>query len=160
MTEEMRSLTGEQLKIGMSAEKTKTMTKEDIEYFGKVSTDTNPMHFNEEYAATTQFGKCIAHGVISLSFCGSILGMLHDIGRFEQIRCFGIHLGQEVTSKKPVYPGDVITAHCEVADIQYKEKAGFYVVKIKQWVKNQNGDIVTEGVATVMPPKVSVEIPK
>ena len=68
MTEEMRSLTGEQLKIGMSAEKTKTMTKEDIEYFGKVSTDTNPMHFNEEYAATTQFGKCIAHGVISLSF--------------------------------------------------------------------------------------------
>ena len=61
---------------------------------------------------------------------------------------------------KPVYPGDVITAHCEVADIQYKEKAGFYVVKIKQWVKNQNGDIVTEGVATVMPPKVSVEIPK
>ena len=153
MTEEMRSLTGEQLKIGMSAEKTKTMTKEDIEYFGKVSTDTNPMHFNEEYAATTQFGKCIAHGVISLSFCGSILGMqLPGLGT--------IHLGQEVTFKKPVYPGDVITAHCEVADIQYKEKAGFYVVTIKQWVKNQNGDIVTEGVATVMPPKVSVEIPK
>ena len=153
MTEEMRSLTGEQLKIGMSAEKTKTMTIEDIEYFGKVSTDTNPMHFNEEYAATTQFGKCIAHGVISLSFCGSILGMqLPGLGT--------IHLGQEVTFKKPVYPGDVITAHCEVADIQYKEKAGFYVVKIKQWVKNQNGDIVTEGVATVMPPKVSVEIPK
>ena len=153
MTEEMRSLTGEQLKIGMSAEKTKTMTKEDIEYFGKVSTDTNPMHFNEEYAATTQFGKCIAHGVISLSFCGSILGM-------QLPRLGTIHLGQEVTFKKPVYPGDVITAHCEVADIQYKEKAGFYVVKIKQWVKNQNGDIVTEGVATVMPPKVSVEIPK
>ena len=153
MTEEMRSLTGEQLKIGMSAEKTKTMTKEDIEYFGKVSTGTNPMHFNEEYAATTQFGKCIAHGVISLSFCGSILGMqLPGLGT--------IHLGQEVTFKQPVYPGDVITAHCEVADIQYKEKAGFYVVKIKQWVKNQNGDIVTEGVATVMPPKVSVEIPK
>ena len=153
MTEEMRSLTGEQLKIGMSAEKTKTMTKEDIEYFGKASPDTNPMHFNEEYAATTQFGKCIAHGVISLSFCGSILGMqLPGLGT--------IHLGQEVTFKKPVYPGDVITAHCEVADIQYKEKAGFYVVKIKQWVKNQNGDIVTEGVATVMPPKVSVEIPK
>ena len=153
MTEEMRSLTGEQLKIGMSAEKTKTMTKEDIEYFGKVSTDTNPMHFNEDYAATTQFGKCIAHGVISLSFCGSILGMqLPGLGT--------IHLGQEVTFKKPVYPGDVITAHCEVADIRYKEKAGFYVVKIKQWVKNQNGDIVTEGVATVMPPKVSVEIPK
>ena len=137
----------------MSAEKTKTMTKEYIEYFGKVSTDTNPMHFNEEYAATTQFGKCIAHGVISLSFCGSILGMqLPGLGT--------IHLGQEVTFKKPVYPGDVITAHCEVADIQYKEKAGFYFVKIKQWVKNQNGDIVTEGVATVMPPKVSVEIPK
>ena len=45
----------------------KTITKRDIELFGEVSTDTNPMHFDEEYAATTQFGRCIAHGVISLS---------------------------------------------------------------------------------------------
>lgn len=51
----------------MTAERTKTITKRDIELFGEVSTDTNPMHFDEAYAATTQFGRCIAHGVISLS---------------------------------------------------------------------------------------------
>lgn len=98
------------------------------------------------YASKTQFGRCIAHGVISLSLCGSVLGMeLPGLGT--------IHMGQEVTFKKPVYPGDTITAHCEIIDIQYKEKKDFYIVKVKQWVTNQNGDVVTEGIATCMPPK-------
>lgn len=104
------------------------------------------MHFDEDYASKTQFGRCIAHGVISLSLCGSVLGMeLPGLGT--------IHMGQEVTFKKPVYPGDTITAHCEIIDIQYKEKKDFYIVKVKQWVTNQNGDVVTEGIATCMPPK-------
>ena len=54
---------------------------------------------------------------------------------------------------KPVYPGDVITAHCEIIDIQYKEKKDFYIVKVKQQVTNQNGEVVTEGIATCMPPR-------
>ena len=33
------------------------------------------------------------------------------------------------------------------------EKKDFYIVKVKQYVTNQNGEVVTEGVATVMPPK-------
>ena len=41
----------------------------------------------------------------------------------------------------------------EIIDIQYKEKKDFYIVKVKQWVTNQNGDVVTEGIATCMPPK-------
>ncbi len=146
MAEEIKKFTGAELKVGMTASRTKTITKDDIEYFGKVSTDTNPMHFDEDYAATTQFGKCIAHGVISLSLCGAVLGMqLPGLGT--------IHMGQEVTFMKPVYPGDVITAHCEIIDIQYKEKKDFYIVKVKQQVTNQNGDVVTEGIATCMPPK-------
>lgn len=57
MAEEIKRFTGAELKVGMTASRTKTITKEDIEYFGKVSTDTNPMHFDEDYAATTQFRK-------------------------------------------------------------------------------------------------------
>lgn len=146
MSNECKKFTGAELKIGMTAERSKTITKKDIEYFGIVSTDTNPMHFDEDYASKTQFGRCIAHGVISLSLCGSVLGMeLPGLGT--------IHMGQEVTFKKLVYPGDTITAHCEIIDIQYKEKKDFYIVKVKQWVTNQNGDVVTEGIATCMPPK-------
>lgn len=146
MSEEVKRFTGAELKVGMTAERTKEITKEDIAHFGACSTDTNPMHFDEDYAATTQFGRCIAHGVISLSLCGAVLGMqLPGLGT--------VHLGQEVTFKKPVFPGDVITAHCEIIEIVYKEKKDFYIVKVKQWVTNQNGDVVTEGIATCMPPK-------
>lgn len=98
------------------------------------------------YAATTQFGRCIAHGVISLSLCGSILGMQLP-GTRHRPHGPGSHL-QEAR-----LPGDTITAHCEIAEIAYKEKKDFYIVKVKQYVTNQNGEVVTEGVATVMPPK-------
>lgn len=115
-------------------------------YYTQTNDIEDLMHFDEDYASKTQFGRCIAHGVISLSLCGSVLGMeLPGLGT--------IHMGQEVTFKKPVYPGDTITAHCEIIDIQYKEKKDFYIVKVKQWVTNQNGDVVTEGIATCMPPK-------
>ena len=57
MSEEVKRFTGPELKLGMTAERTKTITKKDIEYFGIVSTDTNPMHFDEEYAAT---GACLS----------------------------------------------------------------------------------------------------
>lgn len=145
MTEAKR-ITGPELSIGMTAERSKTITREDVDMFGQVSTDFNPMHFDEEYAAKTQFGRCIAHGIISTGICSAVLG--------EQLPGLGtIYMGAEFAFKKPVFIGDTITAHVEVIDIQYKEKKDFYIVKLRQWVTNQNGDIVTDGTATVMPPK-------
>lgn len=146
MSEEVKRFTGPELKIGMTAERTKTITREDIDSFGKVSTDMNPMHFDEAYAAKTQFGRCIAHGLISLGLCSALLGMqLPGLGT--------VYLGQEVRFQKPVYPGDTVTAHCEVTDIQYKEKKDFYIVKLRTWATNQRGETVTDGVATCIPPK-------
>ena len=57
----------EDLKPGMSATFSKTITEADIVLFAAVSGDNNAVHVNEEFAATTQFGGRIAHGILTAS---------------------------------------------------------------------------------------------
>ena len=40
----------EDLKVGMSASLTHTVTEQDIELFGQATGDRNPVHCDEEYA--------------------------------------------------------------------------------------------------------------
>ena len=65
----------DELKPGMSASFEKTVTERDIELFGEVSGDMNPVHFDEEFARKTIFRGRIAHGVLCLSYISTVLGM-------------------------------------------------------------------------------------
>ena len=54
----------EDLRAGMHATYSKTITEADIVLFAGVSGDNNAVHTNEEYAATTSFKGRIAHGFL------------------------------------------------------------------------------------------------
>ncbi len=98
------------LEIGQSASYTRTVTEADVQQFGAVSGDFNPLHFNEEYAKTTIFRGRIAHGVLSLSYISTVLGtQLPGAG--------SIFLGATVRFKAPVRIGDTVTAICTVKEI-------------------------------------------
>ena len=85
----MNNLNGydiEDLSVGMSATFSKTITEADIVLFAGVSGDTNAIHINEEYAATTAFKGRIAHGflsasVISAAVANRPLGENGQVGR-------------------------------------------------------------------------------
>ena len=64
----------EDLSIGQSASYTRTITETDIQQFGAVSGDLNPLHFDEDYAKQTLFRGRIAHGMLSASFLSTVLG--------------------------------------------------------------------------------------
>ncbi|HNB44122.1 MAG TPA: MaoC/PaaZ C-terminal domain-containing protein, partial [Burkholderiaceae bacterium] len=57
----------EDLRPGLSATFSKTITEADIVLFAGVSGDNNAVHVNEEFAATTPFGGRIAHGFLTAS---------------------------------------------------------------------------------------------
>lgn len=100
----------EELEVGQSASYTRTVTDADIQQFGAVSGDLNPLHFDEEYAKTTIFGGRIAHGVLSLSYISTVLGtQLPGAG--------SIFLGAKVRFRAPVRIGDTVTAICSVKEI-------------------------------------------
>jgi 3-hydroxybutyryl-CoA dehydratase len=100
----------EDLTIGQSASYTRTITEGDVQQFGAVSGDLNPLHFDEDYAKTTIFGGRIAHGMLSLSFLSTVLGT-----RLPGAGC--IFLGATVRFKAPVRIGDTVVATCTVRDI-------------------------------------------
>jgi len=130
-----------ELKIGDSAEISKTITAEDIELFAKATGDFNPVHLDQAYAEKTMFKGRIAHGLLSLGFISTILGnILPGYGT--------IYLSQEVKFLAPVRIGDTITARVEVIELIPEKNR----VRFKKTCTNQEGTIVLDGVALGMPP--------
>lgn len=137
----MKGKTMDQIKIGDSASFTKTITESDVYTYAGITGDLNPAHINEVEAGKGIFKTRVAHGMLTAGLISAVLGMqLPGPGT--------IYLGQELKFTKPVYFGDTITAKVEVAEI-VKEK----ILKMKTICTNQKGEIVLEGMATVMPPR-------
>ena len=105
----------EDLTVGMSADYVRTVTKEDIQLFADVSGDTNPVHLDADYAATTMFKQPIAHGMLSAGYISTVLGTtLPGPG------C--IYLSQSLKFKAPVFIGNEVTARLTVSDINPEKK--------------------------------------
>lgn len=130
------------LSVGMSASRTRRVTSEDIELFARVSGDTNPVHLDADYAANTQFGKRIAHGMFSVSIISAILG--NDLPGHGTI-----YLGQDVKFKAPVYLDDEVTVTVEC--VKYREDKR--IATFKTTATNQDGKLLLEGEAVVIAPE-------
>lgn len=130
-----------ELKIGDSAQTTKTITESDIELFAGATGDFNPVHLDQAYAEKTSFRGRIAHGLLSVGLLSAVLGnILPGHGT--------IYLSQEVKFLAPVKIGDTITARVEVMELNPEKNR----VKFRTSCLNQDGKIVTDGIAWVMPP--------
>jgi 3-hydroxybutyryl-CoA dehydratase len=134
----------EELHIGDSATLTKTFLEADVFGFAKVSGDNNPAHVDAAYAKTTVFQAPIVHGFLVGSLFSAILGtLLPGLGT--------IYTGQTLKFTKPVYFDDSITATVQVKEIILEKNR----VIFDCLAKNQRGETVLLGEATVMPPKKS-----
>jgi 3-hydroxybutyryl-CoA dehydratase len=132
----------DELKIGDSAQFSKTITETDINDFAKVTGDFNPLHLDQGYAEKTVFKGRIAHGLLSVGLLSSILGnILPGHGT--------IYLSHEIKFLAPVRIGDTITAKVEVIEVvPEKNRAEF-----RTTCTNQDGKLVVDGFAWAMPPK-------
>ena len=130
-----------ELKVGDSAEISKTITETDINDFAKVTGDFNPVHLDQAYAEKTIFKGRIAHGVLSVGLLSNVLGnTLPGYGT--------IYLSQEVKFLAPVRIGDTITAKVEILELVGDKNRA----KFKTICTNQDGKVVVDGVAWGMPP--------
>ncbi len=130
------------LEIGATASRVKTITQEDIALFAQASGDTNPVHLDPAYAETTQFGKPIAHGMLTVSIISAILG--NDLPGHGTI-----YLGQDVKFKAPVYVGDTVTATVECITYRAERR----IATFKTTATNQDGVLILEGQAVVLAPE-------
>ena len=135
-------MTMQELAIGDSASHAKPITETDVYLFAGITGDLNPAHVNEQASSLTPFGGRIAHGILSAGLISAVLAMkLPGPGT--------IYLGQELKFTKPVRFGDTITATCTISELIPEKN----IAKLDTICTNQNGQVVIQGTATVMPPK-------
>jgi 3-hydroxybutyryl-CoA dehydratase len=142
---ELKGKSIDQLKVGDSVEWSRTVTEDHIKLFAEATGDFNPVHLDPTYAEKTFFKGRIAHGLLTLGYISTVLGnILPGHGT--------IYLSQEVKFLAPVRIGDTITARVEVMELTPEKNR----VKFKTTCFNQEGKIVVDGAAWVMPPKKRV----
>lgn len=132
----------DELKVGETAEFTKTVSESDIYLYAGVTGDLNPAHINETYAEKTYFKTRIAHGMLTAGFISAVVGnKLPGSGT--------VYVKQELSFLAPVRIGDTVTARVEVTEIMDEKK----LAKLRTICNNQEGVKVLDGEAVVSPPR-------
>ena len=121
--------------IGQHVTFTKTFTEEDVQRFIEITGDVNPLHVDETFAAQTQFGRRVIHGMLTASILSTMVGMFLP-GRG------AIYRSQTIRFLLPVHIGETVTAHFVVRSIDRAK----HLLTIDSWIENEAGQRVLEGV--------------
>jgi acyl dehydratase len=91
--------------VGKSVTFSKTVSESDIYLFAGITGDVDPIHVNQEFARTTQYGQRIAHGALILGYMSTASTLIHQ--------GFGrplVSLGYDrIRIVAPVFVGDTVT---------------------------------------------------
>jgi len=112
----------------------KNFTDEDVRRFIEITGDSNPLHVDDEFAARTQFGRRIVHGMLAASIFSTMVGMLLP-------GTGAIYRSQTIRFLLPVYLGDTVTAHVVVRSVDRAK----HRLEIDAWIENEAGERVIEG---------------
>jgi len=119
----------------------RTMTKDDILSFAALTGDAHPIHYDDEYAKSTRFGRPIVHGLhlmaltalgatpLSAQLADSMIAMLE----------------QQATFRKPVFKDDTLRPQIEIDAIDRLPGKDWGKLAMKVRLINQREEIVLEG---------------
>ena len=97
----------EDLAIGMSADFRRVIGDAEMRLFADLTGDTNPLHFDDEFAERSRFGGRIVHGMCTAALISTVIGT-----RMPGPGC--IYLSQSLRFTAPVRPGDEVVARAVV----------------------------------------------
>ena len=126
----------------------KVVIQEDIKMYAKASGDHNPLHQDPVFAASTHFGRIVAHGMLVLAYVSEMM-----------TQAFGRHWletgGLKTRFRAPVYPGDRVATFGEI--VKLVEENGDVHLTCYIGCRNEDGDEVINGEAWVTMPNENSE---
>ena len=122
--------------VGQRAERSLTLTAGHVATFAKLTGDSNPLHFDEAFAAKTKFGRLVVQG-------GLTTGLLHALVAMDMPGPGTVFLSQNWKFTAPVFIDDTITASAEVLSVHASKP----VTQLSTRVTRQTGEVVLEGEA-------------
>lgn len=135
------SIPFEDIHPGMAVSYSQTITDADIKAYAGLSGDHNPVHVSSEYAASSRFGKRIAHGLMSAGFFSALFGM-----RLPGPGC--VYVSQSLNFKRPVYIDDTVTAMVKVMSVNAVQRRVLF-----ETLCTVGGKVVISGEAEIYIPK-------
>jgi acyl dehydratase len=126
------------MKVGDTARRTRTVRARDIELFTEMTGDRNPLHYDEDLAATSRFGGLIVQG-------GVTSGLLNAVVAEDLPGPGSVFLHVDWSFRAPVRPGDTIMAEVELLE-QRDDKP---ISKLRTTITSADGTVVLDGTALV-----------
>lgn len=124
----------------------RTVTEGDIMTFAGLTGDYNQIHTDAAFAATTQFGQRIAHGLLGLSIA---VGLLMRTGVLEGT-VLAFREIVEWKFVKPVFIGDTLRVEMEVKELKAMPRIGGGQALVALDVKNQKDETLMRGTLAVL----------
>jgi 3-hydroxybutyryl-CoA dehydratase len=121
-------------KPGQHVSFTKTFTEEDVRRFIEITGDVNPLHVDDAFAAKTQFGGRVLHGMLTASILSTMVGMLLP-------GTGAIYRSQTINFLRPVHIGETVTAHFVIRSVDRQR----HRLEIESWIENASGERVLDG---------------
>jgi acyl dehydratase len=122
--------------VGAVAERSRTVSSDDIALFTDISGDRNPLHYDEAVAAATTFGEIVVQGGISTAILNAVVA--------EDLPGPGtVFLNVNWNFRAPVRPGDTITGRVEVLEVRTDKP----MTKVATAVTRDDGVVAVEGEA-------------
>jgi itaconyl-CoA hydratase len=123
----------------------RTVLAADNTWFTLMTMNTNPVHFDYNYSAKTEFGKPLVNSCLTLAIITgeSVIDLSQNVFA---------NLGwDEVRMPNPVFEGDTIYSKSEVLETrESKSRSNVGIVRVKTTGYNQNGAVVMEFKRTFM----------
>ena len=120
--------------VGQVAERSRTVTAQDIELFTAISGDRNPIHYDLAAARASRFGEIVVQGGVTSAIPNALVA--------EDLPGPGtVFLEVHWRFKAPVRPGDTITGRVEIIEAREDKP----ITKLDTRVTRGDGTVVLEG---------------
>jgi len=123
----------------------RTITQADNTWFTLLTMNTHPLHFDEEYAKATEFGRCLVASPLTVAI---LVGMsVSDVSQ-KAIANLG---WREIRLPAPVFAGDTLYAESEVLDKrESKSRPDAGLVTVRTTGRKQDGTVVCTFERTIL----------
>ena len=129
----MHEYTYDEIEIAMNFKFTEILTNDKITNFYNITGDKNPLHTNDEFAKTSQFGQKVVFGLLTQCFLSKLVGMYLP-GKYCLI------LSVNSNFKEPAFIDDEIEISGEVV----QKIDSMRCLKIKSFIKR-----ISDGVTLI-----------
>jgi 3-hydroxybutyryl-CoA dehydratase len=129
MSELRRQAAEGRLARGTTVRVTRTFTAEDVERFGRLTRDYNPVHYEPRWCAAKGYSGLICHGLL----VGSML--CEPGGQWGWLAT-----GMSFRFRRPVYVGDTVTCELRILELDERQRARAECV-----FTNQRDEVVLTG---------------